>query len=58
MISFRSRGSQSRTGHRARLNMPDPPNEKTRAQVRKAISKSRLKFDMSWDQLREMTREP
>ena len=41
-----------------RLNLPDPPAKKTRAQVRQAIASSKLKFDMSWDHLREMTREP
>jgi hypothetical protein len=44
--------------HLVRLNMPDAPKGKTRAQVRKAISSSRLKFNMSWDKLRELTREP
>jgi hypothetical protein len=44
--------------HLVRLNMPDPPTRKTRAQVRKAIATSGLKFDMSWNELREMTREP
>jgi hypothetical protein len=43
--------------HLVRLTMPEPPSKKTRAQVQKAISKSRLKFDLSWDQLREITRE-
>jgi hypothetical protein len=44
--------------HLVRLNLPDPPKKKTRAQVRKAIASSGLRFDMSWDELREMTREP
>ncbi len=44
--------------HLVRLNMPDPPKRKTRKQVRKALAGSRLKFDMSWDELRELTREP
>lgn len=35
-----------------------PPKRKTRAQVRKAIANSRLKFKMSWDELRELMREP
>jgi len=41
-----------------RLSKPAPPNKKTRADVRKAIASSKLKFDMSWNQMREMTREP
>jgi hypothetical protein len=44
--------------HLVRLNLPDPPKRKTRWQVRKAVANSRLKFEMSWDQLRELTREP
>lgn len=44
--------------HLVRLNTPDPPKRKTRSQVRKALAASGLKFDMPWDQLREMTREP
>jgi hypothetical protein len=44
--------------HLVRLNIPDPPKSKTRAQVRKALAGSKLKFDLSWDQLRELTREP
>jgi hypothetical protein len=44
--------------HLVRLNMPAAPKSKTRAQVRKAITGSKLRFDMSWDQLRELTREP
>ena len=41
-----------------RLSMPDPPKRKTPAQVRKALANSTLKFDMPWDELRELTREP
>jgi hypothetical protein len=44
--------------HFMRLNMPELPKRKTQAQVRKAIGNSRLKFDLLWSQLREMTREP
>jgi hypothetical protein len=44
--------------HLVRLNMPEPPKRKTRAQVRKAMATSGLKFDMTWNQLRKMTREP
>jgi hypothetical protein len=40
------------------LNLPDPPKRKTRAQVRKAIANCRLKLDLSWEELRELTREP
>jgi hypothetical protein len=41
-----------------RLNKPPPPKKKTRAEVRKAIAASKMKFDVSWEELREMTREP
>jgi hypothetical protein len=42
-----------------RLNKPAPPKKKmTRAEIRKALAASRMKFDMSWDELRQMTREP
>ena len=41
-----------------RLNRPAAPKKKTRAQVRRAIATSGLKFDMTWDELRKMTREP
>ena len=44
--------------HLVRLTMAGPPKKKTRAQVRKAIANSSLKFDLSWDELRELTREP
>jgi hypothetical protein len=44
--------------HLVRLNVPGPPKRKTRDQVRKALANSRLKFDLSWDELRELTREP
>jgi hypothetical protein len=44
--------------HLVRLSVPDLPKRKTRAQVRKAIMTSELKFDMPWDELRRMTREP
>jgi hypothetical protein len=44
--------------HLIRLNPADPPQRKTRAEVRKAMASSRLKFDFSWDELRELTREP
>jgi len=42
-----------------RLNKPSPPGKKmTRAAIRKAIANSKLKFDVSWEELRRMTREP
>jgi len=42
-----------------RLNKPSPPKKKkTRAEIRQAIAHSELKFEMSWDELRELTREP
>ena len=44
--------------HLVRLNKPAHPEKKTRAQVRKAIANSKLKFDLSWDELRALTREP
>ena len=43
---------------KVRLNKPAPPKKRTRAAVRKAIAASKLKFDISWDELREITREP
>ena len=46
--------------HLARLNPPPPPKQKkkTKAEVRHAIRNSKLKFDMTWDELRKLTREP
>jgi hypothetical protein len=41
-----------------RLNKPAPPKKKTRAEIRKAIANSKMKFDMSWEELRRLTREP
>jgi hypothetical protein len=37
---------------------PQPPKRKKRTQVRKALARSTLKFDLSWHELREITREP
>jgi hypothetical protein len=34
------------------------PRRKIRAEVRKAIAASKMKFDLSWDELRQRTREP
>ena len=41
-----------------RLNVPDKPKKMTRAQVGKAIANSKLKFDTTWDEMRQWTREP
>jgi len=41
-----------------RLNPPEPPRKMTRAEIRKAIQNSKLKFDMTWEELRNWTREP
>jgi hypothetical protein len=42
----------------ARLNPPPPPKKKTKAQIRRAILQSKMKFDLTWDELRVLTREP
>ena len=44
-----------------RLATPPPLPKKqrmTRAQVRRALRNSRMKFDMTWEELRKLTREP
>ena len=41
-----------------RLTKPAPLKKKTRAEIRKAIAHSKMKFDLSWEELRQMTREP
>jgi hypothetical protein len=41
-----------------RLSVPPPPKKKTRAEVRRALKNSKLKFDLTWEELRAMTREP
>ncbi len=41
-----------------RLARPVAPVKKTKAEVRRAIRNSRMKFDFSWDELRAITREP
>lgn len=41
-----------------RLTNGEPPIRKTRAQVRAAIKASKLRFDLRWDELRVLTREP
>jgi hypothetical protein len=43
--------------HLVRLTMLAPPKKKSRAEVRKALAVSRLKFDVTWDALRQLTRE-
>jgi hypothetical protein len=42
----------------SRLNPPPAPKKMTRAAVRRALKKSKLKFDLAWDELRVLTREP
>ena len=42
----------------ARLQPPPPPKKQSRAEVRRALRNSKLKFDLTWDELRAMTREP
>jgi hypothetical protein len=44
--------------HLVRLTAPDKPKKMTRAQVGKALDACRLKFDLTWDEMRKMTREP
>jgi len=44
--------------HLARLNPPPPRKKKTKAEIRHAILHSKMKFDMTWEELRAMTREP
>jgi hypothetical protein len=41
-----------------RLNQPAPPKKMTRAEVLAAIKASKMSFDMTWDELRDLTREP
>jgi hypothetical protein len=41
-----------------RLARPPAPLKKTKAEVRRAIKTSRMKFDLTWDELRAITREP
>jgi hypothetical protein len=41
-----------------RLLAPPPPPRKTGAEVRRAIKKSKMKFDLTWEELRALTREP
>ena len=40
-----------------RLNKPEPPKRKTRKEVLKAIEKSTLHLDMSWEELKAWTRQ-
>jgi hypothetical protein len=41
-----------------RLVRPSKLAKKTKAEVRRAIKNSKLKFDLTWDELRSRTREP
>jgi hypothetical protein len=41
-----------------RLAKPPRRARKTRAEVRRALKNSKLKFDVTWDELRALTREP
>ena len=41
-----------------RLAKPSPKSSISRAEFRKAISRSKLKFEVGWDELRTLTREP
>ncbi|HTB84330.1 MAG TPA: hypothetical protein VK742_11800 [Candidatus Sulfotelmatobacter sp.] len=41
-----------------RLTPPPPIKKKTKAQIRHALKNSRMKFDLTWDELRKLTREP
>ena len=47
-------------GSLVKLQQPPPTCKKkmTKAQVLRAIKNSKLKFDMTWDELRKFTREP
>jgi hypothetical protein len=42
----------------ARLQPPPKPRKMTKAQVLRAIKNSKMEFDMTWDELRTLTREP
>jgi hypothetical protein len=41
-----------------RLNVPAPPRKMTAAQVEKSLKNCKLKFDLTWDEMRKWTREP
>jgi len=41
-----------------RLAAPPPPPKKTKAEVRRALKNSKMEFDMTWEELRSLTREP
>jgi hypothetical protein len=41
-----------------RLGRPPKPVKKTKAEVRRALRNSKLKFDLTWEKLRSVTREP
>jgi len=42
----------------ARLHPPAPPKPMTRAQARQAIRANPLTMQMTWEELRSLTREP
>jgi hypothetical protein len=41
-----------------RLQRTPPLAKRTKAEVRRAIKNSKLLFDVTWDELRALTREP
>jgi hypothetical protein len=41
-----------------RLTPPPVRAKKTKAEFRRALKSSKLKFDVTWEELRAMTREP
>ena len=41
-----------------KLSKPAPPKKLTKAQVLKAISQSKMRPSMNWEELRSFTREP
>lgn len=44
--------------HITLVRRPAPAKKKTPAEIRQAILNSKMKFDMTWDELRQLTREP
>jgi|GraSoiStandDraft_17_1057272.scaffolds.fasta_scaffold1425362_1 hypothetical protein len=44
--------------HLVRLTAPEPPQKPTRREVRERIKKFKLRGTMSWEELRQITREP
>ena len=43
---------------RVELPKPKPKKRMTRAQIGTAIENSKIKFNVTWDELRKLTREP